>query len=391
MKVVDALTLRFDFSPQARPYFDRECAGQYGFGIASVKAAKAHSKSADDQGSEWLQSHPVGTGPYLLESLDPDHEVIYRKNPTFWGGWQGDHFDRVITKTVPLSATRRQLLESGEADIIWPGTPEDTVALEKDPRFVVTDAKTMTMEFIFLGNYGPLKDPRARQAINHAFDTDAYIRQVTLGTQDMPQGVFPSLMATAAPVTNKIPFDLAKARELFDAAGVAQGTELTFEYFEGFGDTAGQLLQSWLGQIGIKLKLVEKSFSAFVEGYFSDAPGESRPNMYFFSWWPQWNHPYSFAWTLFHKEAWGSKGGNAGLYSNDEANKLIASMYQAKIDDDLAQKSKRLQEILTSEDPAWIPIAEERTRLICRTDIKGLRLNPIYVLTLDMYALSRAG
>jgi peptide/nickel transport system substrate-binding protein len=390
ISVVDDVTLRFDFKGQPRPYFDLECAGQYGLWIANAAAAAAHSKGPDDLGSAWLQANPVGTGPYVLESIEPGHEVIFRKNPDYWGGWQGDHFDRIITRTVPLAGTRRQLLEQGEADIIWPGTPEDTLALAKDPRFAVTDAKTCTMEFIFLGNYGPLKDPRARQALNYAFDSQAYVRDVTRGTQSLARGVFPSLLATADPNVETIPFDLGKAQELFEAAGVTRGTELTLECFEGFGNDAAGLLQAWLAEIGIKLKLVEKSFSGFMESYFSDAPGESRPNMYFFSWWPNWDHPYSFAWVLFHKDAWGASGGNAGLYSNDEVNKLIDAMYQAPSSEELSKSSRRLQHILTVEDPAWIPVAEERTHLVHRTDIQGLELNPLYVLTLDMYALSRS-
>jgi peptide/nickel transport system substrate-binding protein len=387
--VVDGSTLRFDFGAEPRPYFNLECAAQYGFWIADAAAAAAHSKGPDDGGSEWLQANPQGSGPYRLESLDPGHEAVFVKNPEYWGGWQGKHFDRVIARTVPLAGTRRQLLEEGEADLIWPGTPEDTVALAQDPRFAVTDAKTCTMEFIRLGNYGPLKDPRARQALNYAFDNAGYIRDVTRNTQSRPRGVFPGQMATADANVASIPFDLGKAHELFEAAGVTRGTELTIEFFEGFGNEAAGLLQAWLAELGISLKLQEKSYSAFIESYFSDAPGEERPNMYFFSWWPNWDHPYSFAWVLFHKAAWGATGGNAGLYDNAEANKLIDAMRDAPVDDKLKAMSQRLQRILTVEDPAWIPVAEERTHLVHRTDLRGLELNPLYVLTLDMYALSR--
>ena len=387
--ILDDGSIRFDFTDDPRPFFNMQCAGQYGLWIANAAAAEAHSSGPDDMGSEWLQANPVGTGPYVLESSEPGQEIIFKKNPDYWGGWDGEHFDRIITRTIPVAGTRRQLLEQGEADIIWPGTPEDTLAMAEDPRFVVTDARTFTVQYVFLGSYGPLQDPRARQAINYAFDNHAYIDSVTRGTQDVPRGVFPGLLATADPDAEIIPFDLGKASELFEAAGVTRGTELTFEFFEGFGNDAGALLQAWLAEIGINLKLVEKSFSGFIESYFSDAPGDSRPSMYFFSWWPNWNHPFSYAWALFHKDAWGASGGNAGLYDNAEANDLIDAMWQAPIDDELMKMSKRLQHILAVEDPVWIPVAEERTHLIHRTDIQGLDLNPLYVLTLDMYALSR--
>lgn len=388
MTVEDPLTLRFEF-PYARPFFNIETAGQYGFWIPSPTAARQHSRGPNDQGHEWLQANPVGTGPYTVTRNDPGQEIVFERFPEYWGGWSGDHFDRVITRTIPESSTRRQLLERGEADIVWPGTADDTIEFGDDPRFEVTDASTLVMEFVALGNYGPLADPRARQGLNHAFDRKGYLDGVMQGTLDEPHGVFPDLLATADTSTETPTYDLSKAKQLLDAAGVTEGTELTYEYFTGFGDDVGELLQASLAEIGIRLRLVERSFSAFVADYFSDAPPDQRANMYFFSWWPNFNHPYDWAWVLYHTDAGGSAGGNAGLYSNKEADGLIDAMWNAPIDADLQGTSSRLQEILTLEDPPWISVAQEPTHLYARKDIGGLVLNPVYVLTLDMYQLHR--
>lgn len=386
--VVDPLTLRFEFG-YPRPFFDIEAAGQYGFWIASPTAAREHSTGPADQGHEYLQSNPVGTGPYIVASNDPGQEIVFERFPEYWGGWAGNHFDRVITRTIPESTTRRQLLEQGEADIIWPGTADDAVQFGDDPRFVVTDAKTLVLEYVVLGAYGPLADPRARLGLNHAFDRQGYIEGIMRGTLDEPHGVFPDLLATADTSIQPAQYDLQKAKELLTAAGVSEGTELTYEYFTGFGDEVGELLQASLAEIGIRLRLVEKSFSAFVADYFSDAPPDQRPNMYFFSWWPNYNHPFDWTWVLYHKDAWGSAGANTGLYDNAEANKLIDAMWNVPIDEKLEAKSSRLQQILAFEDPPWIPVAQEPTHLYHRNDIGGVVLNPVYVLTLDMYALNR--
>lgn len=389
MVVEDPLTLRFSF-PYERPFFDLEVAGQYGFWIPSPTAVRQHSTGPDDQGHEWLQANPVGTGPYTVARNDPGQEIVFQAFPKYWGGWSGEHFDQVITRTIPESSTRRQLLEQGEADIIWAGTADDTVELSEDPRYVVTDAPTLVMEYVALGSYGPLADPRARQAMNHAFDREGYLQGVMRGTLDAPHSVFPDLLATADTSVQAPAYDLAKAKQLFDAAGVPEGTELSYEFFTGFGDDVGELLQASLAEIGIKLKLVERSFSAFVADYFSDAPPEQRSNMYFFSWWPNFDHPFDWSWVLYHTDAGGSAGGNAGLYSNKEADGLIDGMWNAPLDAALEEKSSRLQQILTLDDPAWIPVAQEPTHLYARNDIGGLTLNPVYVLTLDMYQLHRA-
>ncbi|MCR9122750.1 MAG: ABC transporter substrate-binding protein [Phyllobacteriaceae bacterium] len=387
--VVDPQTIRFDLGV-ARPFFDLQVASQYGFWMASPIAAEENSLGEDDMGSDYLQANPVGSGPYVLESLNPGQDATFAKSETYRKGWDRPHFSRVITKTIPVSATRRQLLENGEADVSLAMEPEDAVRFREDDRFVFGDSPTFTVQFISFAADGRLADPRARRAICHAFDHDTYIEQVTLGTADKPTSVFPSLLQGVGSGSRLMPFDLDRARQLLDEAGIAQGTELTLAYYSGFGDVEAQLLQAWLAEIGIELVLQEMSFSAFIDAFFGDGPPESRPDMFYFSWWPNVNHPYSFAWGLFSGDAT-TADGNSGRYANDEATALIDELEFQPIDEANAAKVQRLAEILTVEDPAWLPIQQERTQFIMRNDIVAPDNNPIYVATLDFYNMHRKG
>ena len=386
--VVDPATIRFDLGTP-HPFFDLQVSSQYGFWIASPTAAETHSKGPDDMGSEYLQSNPIGTGPYRLEAMEPGQSATFAKNDAWRGGWDKPHFDRVITRTLPLSATRRKLLESGEADITLTLEPEDIVALKADDRFVLTDDPTFVVEFVSFATDGILADPRARQAICHAFDHDGYIKEVTLGTADRPTSVFPSLMQGMDTKSRLLRFDPDKARALLAEAGVANGTELTMAYYEGFGDIEGQMLQAWLADIGITLKLQEMSFPAFLDAFFGDAAAAERPDMFYFSWWPNLNHPYSYAVSLFSGNST-SADGNSGRYKNTEATGLIDGLNNQLMDAANVAKFLRLADILTTEDPAWLPIQQSRTAFVTRSDIAGLVNNPVYVSTLDMYALSRS-
>lgn len=386
--VADPATLRFDLG-HPRPFFNLEVASQYGFYIDNAAAAMQHSTGPKDLGNAWLRSHPVGTGPYTVQSLRVGQQTVFAKFPGYWGGWSAAHFEKVIALTIPDPSTRRQLLQSGSADIVWPGTPTDIAALEQDPRFTVDRSPTFTVEYIALGMYGPLADPRARQAMNYAFDTAGYIKGVERDTVTPTHGDFPDLLATADRSLKNVSYDLNKAKQLFNAAGVKPGTVLTYEYYTGFGSEAGLALQASLSQIGLRLKLIEKSYSGFINDYFSSAPPSQRANMYFFSWWPNYNHPWSWAQPLFTKSGWGYAGGNAGLYYNAEVDRLVTSMENELIDSSLEAKSRRVQQILASEDPPWIPIAQEPVNITYRNDIGGVGFNPLYVLTLDLYPMYR--
>lgn len=386
--VVDARTLRFEH-PEPRPLFDRQVSSQYGFWIASPSAAEEHSTGPDDMGSQYLQSNPVGSGPYVLESLNPGQDATFVKSESYRGGWDHPHFERLITKTIPVSATRRQLLEAGEADMSLAMEPEDMVELMKDPRFVRSDTPTFTVQFISFATDGRLANPKARQAICHAFDHESYISEVVLGTADMPTSVFPSLMDGLDDKSRLLPYDPAKAKQLLDEAGIEPGTELTMAYYSGFGDIEGQLLQAWLAELGINLVLQEMSFSAYLDVFFGEGSAEERPDLFYFSWWPNVDHPFSFAWGLFSGDA-STLDGNSGRYSNAEATALIDELRNKVIDEDASAKFTRLADILTKEDPAWLPILQERSQFVSRNDIQGLVNNPIYVATIDLYNLSRS-
>lgn len=385
--VVDPLTIRFDLA-EPRPFFDLQVSSQYGFWIVSPTAAETHSTGPDDLGSQYLQSHPVGTGPFVLEGFEPGQSATFTRSPSYRQGWEHPHFDHVITKTIPLSATRRQLLEAGEADIALTLEPEDLVTLKADPRFHLSDTPTFTVQYVAFATDGKLADARVRQAICHAFDHDAYIRDVVLGTADKPTSVFPSRLVGMDGKSRLLPFDVEKAKSLLEAAGIEPGTELTMAHYTGFGDVEGQLLQAWLAEIGINLKLQEMSFSAYMDQLFGDGAAAERPDLFYFSWWPNVNHPYSFAWGLFSGEA-STADGNTGRYANAEATALINELKNKVIDEGLSAKLQRLADILTNEDPAWLPIQQERTQFVSRNDIEGIVNNPIYVSTLDMYRLSR--
>ena len=43
------------------------------------------------QENVWMKEHPMGTGPYMLDHWTRATEIVLNKNPTYWGGWEGNH------------------------------------------------------------------------------------------------------------------------------------------------------------------------------------------------------------------------------------------------------------------------------------------------------------
>jgi peptide/nickel transport system substrate-binding protein len=389
--VEDPQTIRFDLA-YPYPHFDVVVAAQYGTGIVSPKVFTEHSTGPDDQGHEWLLSHAIGTGPYILDSIEPGNQVVLVKNPNYWRGWDGAHFDKIIIKSIPDASTRRLLLESGDVDIAYAGTAEDTAAIRGDGRFTVGDFKNLDMTYIILGAYGPLASPEARQAMNYLFPYDEFLSTVMKDTLERGNGPFPDLLFSHDSNVFQYSTDIAKAQQLLNAAGVQPGTELTYEYYTGFGKEAGLVMQQQLEKVGLKLQLVEKEFSAMNADLTTDRPVSERANMYYWGWWPDYNDPSDYSWVIFNSDAAPDKCPcyNSGYYHNARVDQVINAGFSETNDQKLTDMFHEAQDIMTRQDPPIIPVGQQLDETYFRNDIKGQVFNPLYILTWDYYALHRA-
>jgi peptide/nickel transport system substrate-binding protein len=388
--VVDPVTITFKLS-SSTPHFDVVMAAQYGTGLVSPKVFSDHSTGDKDQGHEYLQANAIGTGPYVMTSLKPGDEVDLAQNTTYWRGWSGKHFKKIIIRSVPEASTRRQLLESGEVDIAYAGSAEDSAAIRANPQFKVGDFKNLDLTYIILGQYGALATPEARQAMNYLFPYDEFLNTVMKGTLERPNGVFPDLLATHDENVFKYTTNIDKAKALLATAGVVPGTTLTYEYYTGFGKEAGTVLQAQLEKVGLHLQLIEKEFSAMNADLTTDRPVEQRANMYYWGWWPDYNAPSDYSWILFNSGAAPDACPcyNSGYYKNATVDKIIDDGFTETDDAKLATSFKQAQDILVNTDPAWIPVGQQLDDTYFRADIAGQVFNPLYILTWDYYALSR--
>lgn len=79
VEALDDHTLKVTFNPESQP---RERIGQAG---ALVALSKAQVESEERRLDESYLTPWIGTGAYVLDSFEVNEQIIYRRNPDYWG------------------------------------------------------------------------------------------------------------------------------------------------------------------------------------------------------------------------------------------------------------------------------------------------------------------
>jgi peptide/nickel transport system substrate-binding protein len=183
-----------------------------------------------------------GTGPFRLVSRQTGIKTSFKRNPSWWGRFEGNVQDIVYTP-IGNDATRLAALVSGEIDFVLDPAPRDVTRLRNTAGVKVIDGPENRL--IFLGmdqqrdellygsvkNKNPFKDLRVRQALYHAIDIET-IRTKLMNGQSVPTGGLtpsPQGAFNDPALESRLPFDLAKARALMADAGWPDGFEVTLD------------------------------------------------------------------------------------------------------------------------------------------------------------------
>lgn len=231
-------------------------------------------RMSDLQNPGDLNKVGLGTGPYQVQSFVPNQSLTLVPSKHYTGP-KTQCFARIafvrepdptsmvtdftsgklgVAFQVPISAVSKVTSDAG-ASIVKPTTISSLQAWELDT------------------TSPPFDKPAARQALSYATDRAAMVK-VALQGQGIP-ATGNDLVNAKAPSYDKslkgYPFNLDKAKALFQQAGVNPGT--TFTYWAESGArpewvTMGEILQQDLEKIGYHLKIVQSDPSTWLAKFY---------------------------------------------------------------------------------------------------------------------------
>jgi peptide/nickel transport system substrate-binding protein len=257
--VIDPLTVRLNlknpFAPLIAQLSDR--AGL----VASPTALK--NPAGFDQA-------PACSGPFkMAERVVQDHIALVR-DPNYWDASR-IHIDKVEFRIIPDPAVRLANLRAGALDFAERILASDMAGLKVDPRFRVLAGPSLQYTGITIniangtgGNPDFAKSRGLREALDLAIDRDA-INQVLFAGNAVPDNQpQPQSSPYHSPDRPMRPRDLARAKELVKASGVAHPTLELMVINSADQAQLGQMLQSMAADAGIEIKLKTLEFQTLL-------------------------------------------------------------------------------------------------------------------------------
>ncbi len=188
-------------------------------------------------------THANGTGPFMLVSRQAGIKTVLKRNPNWWGRFEGN-VQEVVYTPIASDATRLAALVSGQVDLVNDPAPRDVARLRNTAGVKVIDGPENRLVFVGMdqardkllygkapGDRNPFKDARVRRALYQAIDIEALKTKLMSGQSVPTGGLTPSSDASFddSALQTRLPYDVASARKLLAEAGYADGFEVTLD------------------------------------------------------------------------------------------------------------------------------------------------------------------
>ena len=263
-KAVDENTFVFTVDKPYAPSFVLNCLTATVGAVLDKKLVMEHAVAATpsddykydtDFGYAWMKTNYAGSGPFKIRDWRANEIVVLERNDNYYG--EKPALARVIYRHVKESATQRLMLEAGDVDIARNLEPGDLDAVSKNADLTTTSAPKGTVYYISLNQKNEnLAKPEVREAFKYLVDYDAIGATLIKGIGEIRQ-TYQAKGVLGALDSNPYTFDVAKAKELLEKAGLKDGLSVTFDVRNTQPVTGiAESFQQTAGQAGVKIEII---------------------------------------------------------------------------------------------------------------------------------------
>lgn len=270
------------------------------------------------------------------------------------------------------------MIQSGDAQVIWPAPTESMEALKSDPNVSVNQSKNIVVWYFAMNNKkAPFNDVKVRQAVNYAINKDAYVQVVMNGIGEPATSIIgPAVQYYKA--NEPFAYDPAKAKELLAEAGYPNGFTTTLMYANtSANQKKAEFYKQQLAEVGITLELngMENAIlNEKVQG--ANGPGSDVEVECFMSGWSTSTGDADWGIRpLLAKESEPPMSYNVSYYENDELEKCLKDALQSADDTVRKEAYAKAQDIIWNDVPL-VCVANDFNTWITGSKVAGVKLYP---------------
>ena len=307
----------------------------------------------DDLSTAQANTEPVGTGPFKYTRWELGKALYLEQNPKWWQ--KRPHLDGIQFVFGTPDGGMLEALRRDQLDWARIGDPDKWLSVAQTPEFVEQFETSDTVEsrirvIAWNTQRAKLDDKRVRQALTYALDRPRVITDVLYGqAQPLAAPLFPTMFGHD-PSVAPLPFDLAKAKELLDAAAPPKdGKRLSLDVImietlkSAATDSMEAIFKRDLASLGIDFKLTPLG----TKEYYERINRRDYDGVYF-GWLPDIPDPDPSA--LLHSSQ-AQSGANFAAYSNAEVDKLLEDAVHKVNRDERRPLYEQLERMLVEEMP----------------------------------------
>lgn len=218
---------------------------------------RAHARDGD-LGNSWLRNHSAGSGPFRIRLYRPHEALVLDANPDAPG--DAPLLKTVIIRNVADAASRRLLVEVGDADIARDLGPDQIAALRDRQDLQTVALPSAAVHYLLFNAANPrnpaLKNPALWEAARWLIDYEGLAHNLLKDQYFVHQAFLPEGFAGALGTT-PYHLDVARAKAILARGGLGAGVTIQLDVFNQppFPEIA-QSLQATFAAAGIRLQIL---------------------------------------------------------------------------------------------------------------------------------------
>lgn len=329
---------------------------------------------------EWIDSRPIGTGPFRLKRYEPDSHIRYEAFAAHFKG--SPKVTDLVYSITPDAAMRFARFSAGECDIMSNPLPVH-LRIARQNKLTILEVPGFNVAYwAFNVEKPPFHDVKVRQALSMAINREAilkavYDRQAQIATSPIP----PSSWAYNKQVS-RVRYNSQQAKQLLAEAGYENGFTIDIwampiqRAYNPNARKMAEMMQQDLEKIGVKARIISYEWGTFLARV-----GQGLHHSVLLGWNADNGDPSNFLNPLLSCAS-ARSGNNYAKWCHPEFDQLILKASQSSDVDKRKEYYLQAQTLFKQEAP-WLTIAHANKSLLSQPDVSGLVISPVGNIEFD--------